>query len=131
MKAIIYHNPRCKKSQYALEYLEAHKVEVDIRPYLEVGITRSELYDILELLDCNIVDIVRRDDITLLDKCSPIIASSKESYINAIVERPILLQRPIVLFRSKAIGSMVRSVESLDLLLKNIGIAPIKLNKID
>ena len=122
MKATIYHNPKCSKSRNALEYLEKHNIAVDIQLYMDTGITRTELYDILELLNCDIKDIVRQDDDTLIDKYCSNMFFSKESLINAITTHPVLLERPIILFKEKGIGAVCRSDESLQSLFRYVGI---------
>lgn len=117
MKAIIYHNPKCSKSRVALEYLEKHNIDTDIRMYMDRGITRAEIYDILELVNCDIGDIVRNDDVTLIDKYCHGMMFSKEGIINCLIDHPVLLQRPIILFKEKSIGAIVRTEESLRRLL--------------
>ena len=57
MKAVIYHNPKCSKSCYALEYLQNYKVEILVKYYLDTGITREEIFEILTLLKADITDI--------------------------------------------------------------------------
>ena len=128
MRAVIYHNPKCSKSRAALEYLEKHNIDTNVKLYLDKGITRAELYDILELTNCRVIDIIRVEEQIFLDKYSTLgCLSSKESFISAIVENPILLQRPIILFREKGIGAIVRSEESLLGLLQQVGI-PLDIN---
>jgi arsenate reductase (glutaredoxin) len=124
MKAVIYHNPKCSKSTFALEYLKKHSIDVDIKLYMTKGITLAEVYDILELLDCDVTDIIRVKEHILMD---PDIVNnmlvSKEGLIKVITENPFLLERPIVLFREKGIGAIVKSEESLINLLKQVGIS--------
>ena len=127
MKATIYHTPRCSKSRIALEYLTRYNVNTDVKLYMDKGITRAEIYDILELVNCDISDIVRKDDVTLIDRYCHGLMVSKEGLINTIIENPILLERPIVLFREKGIGALVRSEESLLGLLQQVGI-PLDIN---
>ncbi len=123
MKARIYHNPKCSKSTSALEYLEKHNIDVDIKLYMTKGITRAEVYDILELLDCHVTEILQEKERIFVDPdISGEMLVSKEGFINAIIENPSLLERPIVLFREKGIGSIVRSEEALLSLLKQVGI---------
>jgi arsenate reductase len=122
MKATIYHNPKCSKSTSALEYLENHNIDVDIKLYMTKGITRAEVYDILELLDCHVTDIVREKEPVYVDPdISEEMLISKEGFINAIIENPSLLQGPIILFREKGIGAIARSEEALLSLLKQAG----------
>ena len=119
MKAIIYHTPKCSKSRAALEYLTRYNVSVDVKLYMDKGITRSEIYDILTLVDCDIDNIVRKDAVILIDKYCEGLMLSKEGIINAIIEHPILLQRPIILLKEKGIGAITRSEDALIKLFKD------------
>lgn len=103
---------------FALDYLHKHNINVLVKPYMDFGITRAEIYDILEITGCKIQDLVRQDEV-LRDKYMAYISPSKESLIGAIVDHPILLQRPIVLFKEKAIGAICRSEDSLQALLQD------------
>lgn len=119
MKATIYHNPGCKKSIFALEFLERYNLDIDIKLYMVRGISRAEIYDILELLNCHVTDIVREKEPVYVDPdISEEMLVSKEGFINAIIENPSLLERPIILFREKGIGAIARSEEALLSLLK-------------
>jgi len=120
MKATIYHNPKCSKSRAALEILDKYSVETDTKLYMDKGITRAEIYDILELVNCDVSDIVRKDDVTLIDKYCHDIMVSKEGIINALVDHPVLLQRPIILFKEKGVGAIARSEDAIIKLFKSV-----------
>lgn len=123
MKAIIYHNPKCSKSRAALEYLKRHNIDADIKLYITNGITRAEILEITYLLSCYVINILRvkekifNDNYVLKDELL-----SKEGLISALVTHPILLERPIILFKEKDIGAICRSEASLHSLLKYVGI---------
>ena len=116
MNAIIYHDSKCSKSRQALDYLNDHNVSVEIKLYLDKGITRAEILDILELLNVDIIEILREKEKVFNDKYASMILS-RAKIINAIIEDPILLQRPIILIKSKGIGAIARSEESIVKLL--------------
>ena len=86
------------------------------------GITRAEIFNILELVRCDIKDILRKNIEPLMDKYCAGMLVSKEGILNAIIEHPILLQRPIILFQEKGIGAVVRTEESLEKLFKSVSI---------
>jgi len=121
-KAIIYHNPECSKSRTALEYLKKYNVETDIRLYIKTGITRAEIFDILELLKCNIKDLIRADDRTIINKYGSIVLLSREGFLNVLINHSDLLESPIILFKEKGIGAVCRSEDSLQSLFKYVGI---------
>ena len=115
MNTIIYHNPKCSKSCYALEYLEKHNIDKEVRLYLKRGVTRAVIFDILELLNVNISDVLReKEQVFVAQYSSTGIVLSKEGIVNAIIKNPILLQRPIILLKEKGVGVVARSKEILD-----------------
>lgn len=90
---------------------------------MDNGITRAEIFDILELLGCHITDIIRVEEKIFADNyTSKGMLLSKEGFINALTTYPILLERPIILFKEKDIGAVCRSEDSLQSLSKYIGI---------
>jgi arsenate reductase-like glutaredoxin family protein len=68
---------------------------------------------------CNINDLIRQDE-TLKDKYLAYTTPSKASIINAIVEHPILLQRPIIMFKAKGVAAITRTEEALISLLRDV-----------
>lgn len=120
MKATIYHNPDCSKSCNALAFLEENNFDINIRLYLQTGVTRGEIYDILELLNADIAEIFREKETSFIQEYSEDFLFSKEMLINAIIEKPILLQRPIILLKEIGIGIVARSEESLNQLMTRI-----------
>ncbi len=125
-RAIIYHNPNCSKSCYALECLEKYNINInlDIKLYLTTGINRQELFNILTLLNCDIIDIVRTKEQIFIDQySSKHMSLSKERFISMIIENPLLMERPIILFPGKNIGAIVRSDNSLSSLFNYVGIS--------
>ena len=43
----IYHNPRCAKSRAGLKYLEEKGYDIEIKKYLNDGLTESELKEVI------------------------------------------------------------------------------------
>ncbi|MGB4191769.1 MAG: ArsC/Spx/MgsR family protein [Rickettsiales bacterium] len=127
MQAIIYHNPKCSKSCFALEYLEANNVEILIKYYLATGLTREEIFEILACLKADITDIFREDEEVFIKKKPLLKFISRDSLINEILEQPILLQRPIIMFKEKQIGIIARSEDSVASLLKYVGVDQINI----
>ena len=125
MQAIIYHNPNSNESRYVLKYLQDNHISSQARLYM-VGITRQEILDILRFLKCDIREIIHYHENILRNQynsCnSRAMYLSKEWFINKIIDHPILLERPIVLFPKQGIGSIVRSQNSLNSLFEYVGI---------
>jgi arsenate reductase len=106
----IYHNPRCSKSRQTLALLEERDLEFSIVPYLESPPSKSELAGIVKMLGVTAADIVRTGEDEYKD--SGLTADSSENdVLDAIVTRPKLMQRPIVVCGDQArIGRPPESV---------------------
>lgn len=99
---IIYHNPRCSKSRAGLQYLESKGYDIEIRKYLNDGITVTELKEILEKTGKKPIDLVRTHEQDFIDNYKGK-AFSDNQWIKILVENPKLLQRPIVINGTKAV----------------------------
>lgn len=102
MAVTIYHNPRCSKSRQTLALLEERGVSPDIVLYLEEPPNAAELKEILAKLGKNPRDIMRTKEapykaLGLDDPGKP-----DAELIRAMVENPILIERPIVVKGDKA-----------------------------
>lgn len=111
MKAIIYHNPRCSKSRQTLALLEEKDLDLEIIEYLKAPLDEKTLKDVLSKLDMNPMELMRKGEsvfkeLNLADK-----ADDTQALVNAMVENPILIERPIVLANDKA--SIGRPPESV------------------
>ena len=56
----IYHNPRCRKSREAVKYLENKKIDFEIIEYLKTQITESKMKNLIEKLDINAIELMRK-----------------------------------------------------------------------
>lgn len=98
----IYHNPRCAKSRAGLKYLEKKGFDVEIKNYLDDGLTAAELKNIIDKSGLKPFNLVRTQEeqykTNLKGK-----TLNDEQWIDTLVKYPRLLQRPIVLNGDKAI----------------------------
>ncbi|MFZ5875617.1 MAG: arsenate reductase (glutaredoxin) [Nitrospirota bacterium] len=98
----IYHNPRCNTSRKTLDLIRAKGVEPTIVEYLKTPLSASELDRILSLLKMEPRDLMRKKEdeykTLKLDRA----ALTRKDLINAMVDHPILIERPIVLSKGKA-----------------------------
>lgn len=102
MPVTIYHNPRCSKSRQTLQLLLDRGIEPRIIEYLKTPPDGNELTEILKLLEMKPRDLMRKKEseykqLGLDDK-----SLSDKQVIEAMVENPILIERPIVLANGKA-----------------------------
>ena len=110
----IYHNPRCSKSRAALEWLQQNQSdsELTVIEYLKDPLNRETVLEILDELQLQPEALVRRGEATY--KELKLKDSSAGQLIDAIVENPILLERPIVRYAQQtAIGRPLDNVIEL------------------
>jgi arsenate reductase len=92
----IYHNPRCSKSRAALALLEARGLEPEIVEYLATPPDAACLHALLGKLGVAARDLVRSSEDDFHDAGIDLATASDDAIVAALVERPRLLQRPIV-----------------------------------
>ena len=97
----IYHNPRCKKSREGLEILEQSEKEFEIIKYLEHIPSKKELKSIIDKLDIAPQELVRTQEKIWKDKFKGKSLTDDE-IIEAMLEFPKLIERPIVIHDDKA-----------------------------
>lgn len=111
----IYHNPRCSKSRQTLQLLEENGVQPEIIEYLKNSPSKDELISVLDLLALSPRDLMRKGEAIYKELNLKDDSLSDEQLVNAMLENPILIERPIVLANGKAaIGRPPESV--LDIL---------------
>jgi arsenate reductase len=97
----IYHNPRCSKSRQTLNLLIDNDVDPEIFEYLKTPPTVEELSDIVNMLGLNPVELVRKGEAIYKEKYRGLALSDNE-WIEAMVENPKLIERPIVIYGNQA-----------------------------
>lgn len=111
MKAQILHNPRCSKSRTTLQLLRDNGVEPEVILYLETPPTVDQLGSILGKLDMKPRDLMRKGQSEYKDMGLNDEQLADEQLIAAMLEAPILIERPIVLANGQArIGRPPESV---------------------
>ncbi|MBX2931414.1 MAG: arsenate reductase (glutaredoxin) [Chitinophagaceae bacterium] len=102
MKTIIYHNPQCSKSREGLCVLEEIGEDVVIKNYLIEPPTYKELENLLKLLKVKPLDIIRKKEPIFKEKYEGK-KLTKKQWIEAMIQDPILIERPIVVRGDKAV----------------------------
>ncbi len=111
----ILHNPRCSKSRQTLALLEENGVSPDIILYLKNTPSAEEISAIVKKLQLNVRDIMRTGEDAYKENNLKDTNLSDQQLLDAMVEFPKLIQRPIVINGDKAaIGRPPESV--LDIL---------------
>jgi arsenate reductase len=97
----IYHNPKCSKSRETLALLRERGVKPRIIEYLKTSPTAAELRSIVTKLGIRPEELVRKGEETYKSKYAGKSLSDAE-WIEAMVEHPILIERPIVVAGRRA-----------------------------
>jgi arsenate reductase len=95
----IWINPRCSKCRSALSILDAEKADYTVRRYLDDPPTEQEIRVVLERLGLEPWDITRTGEAVAkeLDIARwPRTADSRDRWVAALAEHPLLIQRPII-----------------------------------
>ena len=98
----IYHNPRCSKSRNTLSIIQEMGNEVEIIEYLNSPPTAKELEVILEMLNIQPIELIRKNEIIWRENYRGKQMRDDE-IINAMRENQKLIERPIVIKNGKAI----------------------------
>ena len=112
MKVTIFHNPRCSKSRQTLQLLEEKDIDTHIVEYLKEPPSRDTLEQVLTQLDMTPRDLIRKGESIYkeLNLADP--SLSHDDLIAAMLEHPILIERPIVIVdgQKAALGRPLENV---------------------
>lgn len=98
----IYHNNRCSKSREGVCFLEDLKQPFEIINYLDKIPTHNELEIILNKLDIKPIELVRIKEKDWIENFKGKNLSDYE-IIEAMIQFPKLIERPIVINGEKAV----------------------------
>ena len=98
----IYHNPRCMKSRQTLDIIQENGVIPDVVLYLEKPPTKTALKKILKMLGLKPEELLRRGEAIYKNNYKGKELTNEE-WIDAMIEHPKLIERPIVVSSDKAI----------------------------
>lgn len=98
----IYHNPRCGKSREGLAFIQSLHVEYELVKYLETPLSNKKLKEIIKKLNLKPIELVRIKESVWISQFKGKNLTD-EQIIQAMVEHPILIERPIVINGDKAI----------------------------
>jgi len=96
MGITIYHNPGCSTSRQTLAIIREAGVEPDIVEYLKTPPTRDELKRMLAAMGHTARDVIRRKEALYGELGLDDPALSEDQLIDAMVDNPRLIDRPIV-----------------------------------
>jgi arsenate reductase len=99
----IYFNPKCSKCRLSIEILEKEGQHAKVIEYLNTPPDARTLESILDMLGMEPRDLMRKHEKEYAGAGLDSPDLSREQLINAMIEHPRLIERPIVIKNGKAI----------------------------
>ncbi len=94
----IYHNPKCSNSRKALEILHSHNINPTIIEYLKTPLNLEQIVQLRSHF--TLKDFIRHNE-SVFNELT--LNKDEASVLAAMVQEPILMQRPIVTYAGKAV----------------------------
>ncbi|MBJ6384482.1 arsenate reductase (glutaredoxin) [Enterobacter cloacae] len=99
----IYHNPRCSKSRDTLSLLKSNGIEPEVVLYLETPPDAETIRQLLKMLDMSSArELMRQKEDLYKSLNLNDTHLTEERLIQAMVDNPKLIERPIVVANGKA-----------------------------
>lgn len=109
----IYHNSRCSKSRDSFNFLTEKGIEFETIEYLKTPLTKQELTELLAKLNIPAKDLIRKGEADFKENFKGK-ELTEDQWIEAMVQFPKLIERPIVVKGDKAvIGRPIEKVIDL------------------
>lgn len=97
MNITIYHNPACGTSRNTLEMIRKAGIEPTIIEYLKTPPTRDELVALIDAMPITARELLRKKGTPYHDLGLDDPDLTDDQLIDAMMEHPILINRPIVI----------------------------------
>ena len=110
----IYHNPSCSKSRACENFLLELNQPYEIIKYLENPLSFEEIKSLLQKLQIPASELIRKGEKIWKEKYKDQVLTEDE-IISAMVQNPILIERPIIVNGNKAV--IGRPLENIDKIL--------------
>jgi len=109
----IWHNPRCGKSRDGLKLLEEKGIDAEVVKYLDTPPTKEELIAVLKMLGITARELMRTKE-AIYKELDLKEVTDEDQLIEAMVNNPKLIERPIVIKEGKAaIGRPIENIIDL------------------
>jgi len=117
MSLIIYHNPHCSKSRRVLELIEERNIEPEIILYLKNTPSADNLLYITKILMMDIKNILRENETEFKEARDLPCLNDNNAMSIWLEKHPKVMQRPIVINKSKNKGIIARPPEKISVIL--------------
>ena len=101
-KVQIFYNPRCSKCRLTMDILNDRGVQTTIIEYLNTPPDTAELNKVLDILGLEPRDLMRKHETPYKENKLDNPDLSREQLIQAMIDIPILIERPIIINGNKA-----------------------------
>ena len=109
----IWHNPRCGKSRDGVKLLEEKGIDAEVVKYLDTPPTKEELAALLKMLGITARELMRTKE-AIYKELNLKEVTDEDQLIEAMVNNPKLIERPIVIKEGKAaIGRPIENIVDL------------------
>ena len=109
----IWHNPRCGKSRDGLKLLEEKGIDAEVVKYLDTPPSKEELIAVLKMLGITAREL-RITKEAIYKELDLKEVTDEDQLIEAMVNNPKLIERPIVIKEGKAaIGRPIENIVDL------------------
>lgn len=98
---LLIHNPKCSKSRQTLALLEENDIKPKLLLYLEEDLTEDFLVKLFKALNKTPSECLRQKEIEFKELNLDL--NDDKSIIDAIIKKPKILERPILLYKDKAV----------------------------
>jgi arsenate reductase len=98
----IYHNPRCRKSREAMQFLESKGIDYQTILYLDQTLNANELSALLKKLNIKAEELVRKNEAIWKEQFRDQ-KLSEDEIIAAMATYPKLIERPIIVNGHRAV----------------------------
>ncbi|WP_213608463.1 arsenate reductase (glutaredoxin) [Pseudoalteromonas sp.] len=102
MSVTIYHNPRCSKSRETLNLLQSKNIEPYVVEYLKTPLSHEQISTLVSQLGFDSVRSLMRTKEEQYKALNLKDENSESVLIDAMVNHPKLIERPIVVNNNKA-----------------------------
>ncbi len=99
----IFYNPKCSKCRLTMDILENKGITASVVEYLDTPPDIAELNHILDLLGLEPRNLMRTFEAPYKENNLDNPDLSREQLIQAMIDHPVLIERPIVISGNKAI----------------------------
>ena len=98
----IFYNPKCSKCRLTMDILNEKGVNTAVVEYLSSPPSHVELTDVLSILGLEPRDLMRKHEAPYKENNLDDPDLTREQLIQAMIEHPVLIERPIVINGNKA-----------------------------